>query len=376
MILGWQRWYWHPRTGQRSASLRESYACCSGAERELSGEFFARYLAGRGTGDLTPFAGILQEPGPLRDVAPDAGGADLRQCLTDALDESLPGAGDSDLAVSGGIDMAMSGHVDLAMMCGVDLAEGGHVDLATSGHVDLAVSGHVDLAVSGHVDLAVSGHVDLAVSGGIDCWLLAALLRSRGYRVRAWYLESGVPGYCERQQVQSMAEALDIPCRYVRVTAADFVESLEEFLSVVETPIYNLHPVSKWLLAQRLRKEGVATLVTGDGADQVMRREWDCDLLPLTLACFQHAGIRLVLPFTDHRVIAFCREPFPDKRPVRELARELGVPDAAKHATLFPPVSLPGIKPSGNDRVDCLSYTTGLLVRVLEEHRQCAGSRA
>jgi len=325
MTKGWQRSYRHTRTGQRSASLRELYQWCSGEERELSGEFFARYPAGRGTGDLTPFAGILQEPGPLHDVAPDGRCADLRQCLIDALDESLTSAGGVDIAVSGGID--------------------------------------------------------LAVSGGIDCWLLAALLRSRGYGVRGWYLESGVPGYCERQQVQSMAAALDIPCRYVRVTAADFVESLEEFLTALETPIYNLHPVSKWLLAQRLRKEGVATLVTGDGADQVMRREWDCDLLPLTLTCFRHAGIRLVLPFTDRRVIAFCREPFPDKRPVRELARQLGVPEAAKHATLFPPAPLPGMQSlpgieAGDDRADCLSYTTGLLVRVLEGHRQCVGSRA
>ena len=241
------------------------------------------------------------------------------------------------------------------------------------------------------------GEVDVAVSGGIDSWLLAAMLRTLGYRVRGWYLESGISGYCERDQVERFSDTLGILCRYIKVAASDFLASVPEFLSVTETPIYNLHPVSKWLLAKALRREGISTLVTGDGADQVMRHEWDCDLLPLTLACFQSAGVRLIAPFLAAPVIGFCRVPHPDKGPIRELARQLGVPSVPKHPTLFPAVELPmhprallpgmelgGRRPAFSRRTDderrssvlLLSYTTGLLIEALEEHKQCAGSLA
>ena len=239
--------------------------------------------------------------------------------------------------------------------------------------------------------------MDVAVSGGIDSWLLAAMLRTLGYRVRGWYLESGISGYCERDQVERFSDTLGILCRYIKVAASDFLASVPEFLSVTETPIYNLHPVSKWLLAKALRREGISTLVTGDGADQVMRHEWDCDLLPLTLACFQSAGVRLIAPFLAAPVIGFCRVPHPDKGPIRELARQLGVPSVPKHPTLFPAVELPmhprallpgmelgGRRPAFSRRTDderrssvlLLSYTTGLLIEALEEHKQCAGSLA
>jgi PP-loop superfamily ATP-utilizing enzyme len=318
-MTGWQKSWLHTRSGKRSASLRELYRECSGDERRLSVEFYERYPAGRGTGLLTPLAGVLQAPGPLAggaDLVNTSDDSDLYACLARALGGSLPGV--SDVAV--------------------------------------------------------------AVSGGIDCWLLAAILQAQGYRVRGWYLESGIAGYCEREQVERMSEALGIECRSIRVTAGDFVESAAEFVAVTETPIYNLHPVSKWLLAKGLRDEGITTVVTGDGADQVMRWDWDCDLLPLTMACFRSAGIRLVTPFATDEVIGFCRQPYPDKQPIRDLARELGVPAVAKHPTLFPAVKLPSqphaeLPAVCESQTSCLSYTTGLLLQALEEAARCAESR-
>jgi hypothetical protein len=67
----WQRSFLHTRTGKSSLSLREMCMECSDEERQLSVEFYDRYPAGRSTGFFTPFAGILQGPGPL------AGGEDL-----------------------------------------------------------------------------------------------------------------------------------------------------------------------------------------------------------------------------------------------------------------------------------------------------------
>ncbi len=321
-MSGWQRSFLHVRTGRRSPTLRELYPECSQEERRLSAEYYQRCLAGQGLGDLTPFEGIRQGPGPLclgMSRTPGTCAPDLHSLLTRALAESLPAIGD----------------------------------------------------------------VDVAVSGGIDSWLLAAILRHAGYRVRGWYLESGIPGYCERQQVEWIARTLGIACRHIRVTASDFLASLPAFVSATESPIYNLHPVSKWLFARALRQEGVRAVVTGDGADQAMRQEWDCDLLPLTLGCFQSAGVRLVAPFLSAPVIGFCDRPFADKWPIRELAARLGVPAVPKHPTMFPaialppphvPVVLPGRLVPPGDRACCLSYTTGLLLEALEGHKRCAGS--
>jgi hypothetical protein len=195
----------------------------------------------------------------------------------------------------------------------------------------------------------------VAVSGGIDCWLLAALLKSDGRAVRGWYLESGVPGYCERDQVLRMADAVGISCECIRVEADDFLRALPRFVAVTETPIYNLHPVSKLLLAEGLAKRGIRAVVSGDGADQVMRWDWNCDLLPLTLTCFEAAGVRLVAPFLGESVISLCRTPSADKSPVRALARQLGVPDVPKRPTLFPEI----------DGTAVADYSTRLLLEEL-----------
>jgi hypothetical protein len=281
------------------------YPECSAEERQLSAAFYERALEGRGPGGCTAIVGIGQGTAPLAAVAQNSDDAGLYERLVGAIPSVE--------------------------------------------------------------------EVHVAVSGGIDSWLLAAVLRSRGCRVHAWYLESGIPGYCERDAVEHCARALGIGYRCIRVSASDFLRALPEFIAATETPIYNLHPVSKWLLADALRREGVDAVVTGDGADQVMRREWDCDLLPITLACFQAAQVRLIAPFLDDSVVAFCRRPWPDKRPVRELAERFHVPVGGKRPTLVPPLPLPSqpsvelpVRAVGYP-VECLSYTTGLLLERLDQ---------
>jgi PP-loop superfamily ATP-utilizing enzyme len=221
-------------------------------------------------------------------------------------------------------------------------------------------------------EISVHGdEVHVAVSGGIDSWVLAALLKRAGCRVRGWYLESGVEGYCEREQVLRFREEVGIPCEHIRVTGADFVESAAEFVAVTETPIYNLHPVSKLLLAKGLARNGVTSVVTGDGADQVMRHDWDCDLLPLTLTCFRSAGVQVVAPFLSETVVGLCGQRHSDKEPIRELARRLGVPVVAKCPTLSPDVSLPGQEQVWRP---VLPGTTELLLQAMEKRETCAAS--
>ncbi len=323
----WQPSFVHARTGYRSTSLREIYSLCLDAGRGWSVDFFDRYPTGRGAGLLTPFAGILQGPGPL------AGGE--------------------------------------ALVLGKWAGAAKKIDLAAS-------LSHALTELFPH-----SAEVAVAVSGGVDCWLLAALLKRLGYRVCGWYLETRIQGYCEREQVARSSEVLGIECRHIRVAAEEFVEALPEFTAIVQTPIYNLHPVSKWLLAKGLRREGVTAVVTGDAADQVMRWDWNCDLLPLSIACFHGAGIRMVAPFMAEGVVRCCQQPEPHKQPVRKLAQHLGVPDVPKQPTLFPALTLPsqpraslpsapGYRLAGEDRRACLSYTSGLLQQSLEDATRCA----
>ncbi|HLK65602.1 MAG TPA: asparagine synthase-related protein [Bryobacteraceae bacterium] len=321
------------RTGQRAETLRALFPDCTPEERALSAEFYERYSDSRGAAALTPFVGIRCEP-MWRE----------HSCLPRR---------DSSRRFS---DVHQPGFLELS-------------SLLTQALASL---------------FSPSETVHVAVSGGIDSWVLAALLQSLGYRIAAWYLQSNIPGYCEREQVERLSQAMRIPFCPICVTAADFIDSLPEFVSSTESPIYNLHPVSKYLLAKGLSQRGVSSIVTGDGADQVMRHEWDCDLLPLTQACFRSAGVRLIEPFLSDHVRDFCPEPSPDKRPIRDLAESLGIPSVPKHATFFPPVPLPprpraslsGVLTCSEDRIECLSYTTGLLLQALEDCPQCVESPA
>jgi asparagine synthase (glutamine-hydrolysing) len=194
----------------------------------------------------------------------------------------------------------------------------------------------------------------VALSGGIDSWVLALLLRQLGYAVRGVSLASGVAGYCEWDRVAALADQFEVPVE--PIPAEDFESALPRFLAVTATPIYNLHPVSKLLLAEGAARRGIARLVGGDGADQVFRCERECDLLPLTEACFRHAGVELVAPFLAPEVRTLCAVPDPDKQPVRALAAALGIPPIPKRPTLYPGPS-----------------TLARTAQMLEELR-CAGS--
>jgi asparagine synthetase B (glutamine-hydrolysing) len=182
--------------------------------------------------------------------------------------------------------------------------------------------------------LPPTGPVPLALSGGIDSWVLALLLRSTGRTVAGYSLVSGVPGYCEWEQVEQLALRFEIPVE--PIPAADFEAALPRFLAVTRTPIYNLHPVSKLLLAEGLAARNVSYVVSGDAADQVFRCESECDLLPLTQACFAHARVRLETPFLAPEIGALCRVPDPEKQPLRALAASLGIPHIPKRPTYYP----------------------------------------
>jgi PP-loop superfamily ATP-utilizing enzyme len=178
----------------------------------------------------------------------------------------------------------------------------------------------------------------VALSGGLDSWVLALLLRQLGRPVCGYSLVSGIPGYCEWEQVQVLARQFEVAVE--PLPASGFEAALPRFLAITRTPVYNLHPVSKLLLAEALAARGIAAIYTGDGADQVFRLETGCDLRPLTEACFRHAGVELLSPYLEPEIRALCVTPDPDKLPLRALAASLGIPPIPKRPTYYPGASI------------------------------------
>jgi asparagine synthetase B (glutamine-hydrolysing) len=175
-----------------------------------------------------------------------------------------------------------------------------------------------------------SSSITVALSGGLDSQFIALELRRRGFHVKAVSLKSDIHGYCEWDKVQAFALKHSIDLIPITVKREDFYQSLPEMMSIVEEPIYNLHAVSKFLLARGLNEIGIFQCLTGDGADQVFAAKEECDLYRLTKKCFHAFGIDLVTPLATPEMVSFTSLEGPqDKRALYRM-------DAEKSACLFP----------------------------------------
>jgi asparagine synthetase B (glutamine-hydrolysing) len=165
----------------------------------------------------------------------------------------------------------------------------------------------------------------LALSGGLDSALLLGVVRRvLGKTVPVVSLCPLIPGYSERDRVLATARALDIAPQLLQVTESVLVEALPECVRLAEVPLYNLHPVSKLLLAQRLKELGFRQVITGDGADQAFAGAPGCDYLPIVGALFAGAGVGLCCPFLDERVLALAaRGADPHKTMLRQAGRSV-----------------------------------------------------
>lgn len=185
-----------------------------------------------------------------------------------------------------------------------------------------------------------NGRVALALSGGVDSAALAALL---GDRATLYTLAPDLPGYSEEAEARAVAGRLGLPLRVIPARAVDYLQALPLVLTACECPLYNLHPVSRWLLARAVRDDGFDVLVTGDGADEVFRGTSGADYLPIVGALARAAGLVPVAPFLAESVAAHIAED-PHKHALRELAVSLGVPESIarrpKQPRFAPPMDL------------------------------------
>lgn len=178
----------------------------------------------------------------------------------------------------------------------------------------------------------------IALSGGLDSALLVALARAAGFRPLLATLATPFPGYDESERAGATARAFGLDLLRVEVGERDFLAALPDAVAIAETPFFNLHPVGKLLFARALARRGARTVVTGDGADQAFAGAPPALWLPLATALVEGGGVVHSAPFLDLPVLAVARSAAgdPEKRCLRRLARELGVPESVAAAPKAP----------------------------------------
>lgn len=192
----------------------------------------------------------------------------------------------------------------------------------------------------------------IAMSGGLDSALLLAAARACGGRPTLFTLrvqfESSVDEshYDESERAAAVAAALGSRVTFIDASEDDFVAMLPRAIERFETPLFNLHPVGRVLLADALRGIGVDRIVTGDGADQVFAGRSAHLWFPLAERAFSGGGVRPIAPFLCADVVGATgpHAVDPGKSKLRRIARDLGVPgwvaEAKKVARYAPPLDL------------------------------------
>jgi asparagine synthetase B (glutamine-hydrolysing) len=185
----------------------------------------------------------------------------------------------------------------------------------------------------------------IALSGGLDSALVLAMLRARGRDdIAVVTLVSSLPGYCEWQTTKETATTLGVhELQAIEVTDTGFITAFPQAIAAAECPLFNLHPVSRWLLANQLRAQGIEVLITGDGADQVFAGSDPRNYLPIVGALTRAAGLELRSPFVHEAVLASAPPPTSDKAALREIARDhlpTHSAQATKKGTYTPPLDV------------------------------------
>jgi len=157
--------------------------------------------------------------------------------------------------------------------------------------------------------LASSKKVAVALSGGLDSALVLMLVRRlTGRAVPILTLATGLPGYCELDDTLTTARILECgSVEAVQVSVEQMVDALPAAITACETPLFNLHPVSKLLLARAAAAQGFDAVITGDGADQVFAGSDARNYIPIIGALVRATGVALWSPFFDERIIAWAR---------------------------------------------------------------------
>lgn len=183
----------------------------------------------------------------------------------------------------------------------------------------------------------------LALSGGLDSALVLALAKRLGREIPLFTLACHLPGYCERTPTLAAAQSLGVQVEVIEVTGEDFVAALPNAVAAIGAPLFNLHPVGRWLLARELHRRGYEVLITGDGADPLFAGSDPRNYLPWVGALTRAAGLDLRSPFFDAGLAAVAPEPAVGKPALVEAARRVlppGILNRPKTPCYAPPLDV------------------------------------
>ena len=159
--------------------------------------------------------------------------------------------------------------------------------------------------------LAQTTRIAVALSGGLDSALVLALAqRATQHSIPIITIETGLPGYSELEQTMETARLLGAnTMEVIKVRDTDLVSSLPESIAACETPLFNLHPVTRFLLSRvPPRNVGSTTILTGDGAYQVFAGSDPRNYLPIVGAMVRSTGLKCLSPFFDERVMGWAQQ--------------------------------------------------------------------
>ncbi len=108
-------------------------------------------------------------------------------------------------------------------------------------------------------------------SGGVDSNLVAAIAREARPDLVAYTMDSGGPE-SELAAATLAARHLDLPLRPVHVDRAAFLRAWPEAVEREEFPSAHESHVAALVLARAARADGIAVALTGEGADEALRR--------------------------------------------------------------------------------------------------------
>ena len=248
-LFGFQRLLYHPRSGTWAPSIRQVLQASGHAAGEP---------------DVAAIAGYLSGDRPV-----------ARTVLRDVL--AVP-----------------PGHALIQSPLGLEVRDA----------FNQPVSGDLETVLRDSLQRALESgkRVALALSGGLDSALLLALLRELGaqQRVTSYILATGMPDYCEEDAALELATQMQANVKIVRVERSPTswprcpgprTPSKNRCSTCTRSP--------SCCLAEAMAEDGIELAISGDGADQVLRRDQSANYLPLCNALFDAASVRLYPPFVD-----------------------------------------------------------------------------
>jgi hypothetical protein len=217
----------------------------------------------------------------------------------------------------------------------------------------------------------------LALGGGLDAAAtLVAWCRAGAPPPPVLTLATGLAGYDEIDAAMRVAAACGVCCARVEAPPSAWLEALPRAVVAMETPLYNLHPVGRYLLALEAKRRGHDTLITGDGADAAFAALPDLDYVPRVAALGDAAGLSLRSAFLEDDVLAATlalgvqRDKAPLRRWLRSAAPAVEATIAAKRPRTLPALDLHALLEARRPALEQTAQALGRALRLDDDRHQ------